>query len=154
MTVFCNTAILFSSLLTSAQAHCPIRKGLVPIKLMGPLTSQNCPLTSQFSAQYLRDFLTVRIHPASYKFLCMPGSCSDPSVCTQETAAHLKIHRASHLRCAPGYRRNDINCLIIGNTNRPIDFSNTLHSNILSYNMFLYTCSPIFRHKLLKRPAV
>ena len=117
MTVFCNTTILLSSLLTSAQAHCPIRKGLVPIKLMGPLTSQNCPLTSQFSVQYLRDFLMVRIDPASYKFLRMLESCSDPSVCTQKPAAHLKIHRASHLRCAPGYHRNDINCLITGNPN-------------------------------------
>ena len=120
MTVFCNTAILFSSLLTFAQAYCPTRKDLVPIKLMGPLTSQNCPVTSQFSVQYLRDFLTVRIDPASYKFLCMPGSCSDPSVCTQETAAHLKIHRASHLRCAPGYRRNDINRVITSNPNRGV----------------------------------
>ena len=105
---------IFFSLLTSAQAHWPIRKGLVPIKLTGPLTSQNWPLTSQFFVQY---FLTVRIDPAKYEFLCMPESCSDPSVCTQETAAHLKIHRASHLRCAPGYRCNDINCLITGNPN-------------------------------------
>ena len=67
--------------------------------------------------QYLRDFLTVRIAPAKYKFLCMPESSSDPSVCTQETAAHLKIHRASHLRCAAGYRRNDIIVLIIGKPN-------------------------------------
>ena len=117
MTIFCNTAILLSSLLTSAQAHCPIRKALVPMKLMGPLASQNCPLTSQFSVQYLRDFLTVRIDPTTYKFRYMPGSYSDPSVCTQETAAHLKIHRASHLRCAPGYRRNDINYLITSNPN-------------------------------------
>ena len=107
----------FFSLLTSAQAHWPIRKGLVPIKLMGPLTSQNCPLTSQFFTQYLRDFLTVRIDPAKYKFLCMPESCSDPSVSTQETAARLKIHGACHLRCAPGYRCNNINCLITGNRN-------------------------------------
>ena len=84
---------------------------------MGPLTSQNCPLTSQFFVQYCRDFLTVRIDPVKYKFLCMPEFCSDPSVCTQETAALQKIYRASHLRCAPGYRCNDINCLITGNPN-------------------------------------
>ena len=84
---------------------------------MGALTSQNCPLTSQFFVQYLRDSVIVRIDPVKYKFLCMPESCSDPSVCTQETAALLKIYRASYLRCAPGYRCNDINCLIIGNPN-------------------------------------
>ena len=67
--------------------------------------------------QYLRDFLTVRIDPAKYKFLCMPESYSDLSICTQEPAAHLKIHRASHLRCAPGYRHNDITVLIIGKPN-------------------------------------
>ena len=117
MTAFCNTAALFFSILTSAQVHWPIRKDLVLIKLMGPLTSQNCPLTSQFFVQYLRDFLTVRIDPVKYKFLCMPESCSDPSVCTQETVAVQKINRASHLRCAPGYRCNDINCLITGNPN-------------------------------------
>ena len=80
----------FFQYLTSAQAHWPVRKELVPLKLMGPLTSQNCPLTSQFFVQYLRDFLTVRIDPVKYKFLCMPESFSDPSVYTQETAACLK----------------------------------------------------------------
>ena len=89
---------------------------------MGPLTSQNCPLTSQFFVQYLRDFLTVCIDPVKYKFLCMPESCSDPSVCTQETAALLKIYRASHLRCAPGYHCNDINCLITGNPNNDVAY--------------------------------
>ena len=50
----------------------------------------------------------------------MPNSCSDPLVCTQETAAHLKRFRVSQLRCAPGYRHNDITVLIIGNPNRSI----------------------------------
>ena len=48
----------------------------------------------------------------------MLNSCSDPLVCTQETAAHLKRFRASQLRCAPGYRHNDITVLIIGNPNK------------------------------------
>ena len=48
----------------------------------------------------------------------MLNSYSDPLVCTQETAAHLKRFRASQLRCAPGYHHNDITVLIIGNLNK------------------------------------
>ena len=47
----------------------------------------------------------------------MLNSCSDPLVCTQKTAPRLKRFRASQLRCAPGYRHNDITVLIIGNPN-------------------------------------
>ena len=94
---------------------------------MGHRTSQKCPLTSEFFVQYLRDVLTVRIDPAKYKFLCMTESCSDPSVCTQETAAHLKIHRVSHSRCAPGYCCNDINFLITGDPNRGIILNDPDH---------------------------
>ena len=54
----------------------------------------------------------------------MLNSCSDPLVCTQETAAHLKRFRASQLRCAPGYRHNDITVLIIGNPNSPVNLAN------------------------------
>ena len=50
----------------------------------------------------------------------MLNSCSDPLACTQETAAYLKKFRASQLRCAPGYRHNDITVLIIGNPNTAI----------------------------------
>ena len=50
----------------------------------------------------------------------MLNSCSDPLVCTQETAAYLKKFRASQLRCAPGYRHNDITVLIIGNPNNDL----------------------------------
>ena len=48
----------------------------------------------------------------------MLNSFSNPLVCTQETAAYLKIFRTSQLRCAPGYCHNDITVLIIGNPNR------------------------------------
>ena len=45
------------------------------------------------------------------------NSCSEPSVYTQETAAFETEFRASKLRCAPRYRYNDVNCLIIDNPN-------------------------------------
>ena len=56
----------------------------------------------------------------------MPESCSGPSVCTQELAAHLKIYGASLLRCALGYRCNNIICLITGNPNMNIGLFSVL----------------------------
>ena len=48
----------------------------------------------------------------------MLNSCSDPLICTQEITAYLKKnYRASHLRCASGYRHNDIVVLILGSLN-------------------------------------
>ena len=46
----------------------------------------------------------------------MLNSCSDPLVCTQETA-FLRLQAASHMRCAPGYRHNNIIVLIIDKQN-------------------------------------
>ena len=108
---YCRIVFLTSDLCSGPLAH---TQGSVADKTNGVSDLVELPYYIQFFVQYLRGLLTVRIHSAKHKFLRMPESYSDPSVCTQETAALLKIYRASHLRCAPGYRHNDITVLIIG----------------------------------------
>ena len=85
------------------------------------------PLYRSFSSRYSCVFLTGRTDRAEYKFLCMPESCSDPWICTQEAAASLKIHGASHPRCTPGCSCNVIICLITGNPNRHYIRFTSLH---------------------------
>ena len=68
----------------------------------------------------------------------MLDSCSEPLVCTQETAAYFKEMQSLSFEMRPSYHHNGITVLIIGNPNDVVVLKAATVRNVAGLHDFIW----------------